>query len=108
MMNKNAARGTVLALFLPAIILQTSFLPHFYFLAGRWFEWINFITLSIIAIALFEKRRRRFAWAAGAWGGFLLDIYSQRFFGFWMIALLAAVLAIKFLIKKYVRIPSFW
>lgn len=107
-MNRNAARAAVLALFLLAAILQTSFLPHFSFLGGWWFEWMNLITLPILAIAVFEKRRRRFAWTAAAWGGFLLDIYSQRFFGFWVIALLAMVLIIKLLIKKYVRIPSFW
>jgi len=33
-------------------------------------------------------------------GGFLLDIYSARFFGFWIMVLSFAVLAIKFGIKN--------
>lgn len=107
-MNKNVARAAVLVLLLLMAILQTSFLPHFAILGKGRFEWINLITLSVFVIALFEKRRRRFSWFAAVWGGFLLDIYSQRFFGFWIITFLTIILMIKFLIKKYVRIPSFW
>jgi len=96
--------AAVIALFL----LQTSFAPHFPFFAGRWFEWANFITLPVVLFALFERRRHNLGWGLAVLGGFLLDIYSARFFGFWIIVLSFAVLAIKLGIKKYVRLPSFW
>lgn len=89
-------------------LLQTSFAPHFPFFAGRWFEWANFITLPAVLFALFERRRHNLGWGLAVLGGFLLDIYSARFFGFWIIVLSFAVLAIKLGIKKYVRIPSLW
>lgn len=99
------AGGVVLAL----SMIQTSFAPHFSIFGGTWFEWVNFVTLPVLLFAVFERRRHRFGWILAIWGGFLLDVYSsQRFFGFWIAVLAVLVFAIKFGIKKYVRIPWYW
>ncbi len=87
---------------------QATLTARFWVADQPWFEWINFATLAVLTIAIFEKRRRGFSWLAAIAAGFFLDIYSQRFFGFWIILLLAAVAAVKFAVKKYVRIPSYW
>ena len=88
-------------------IIQTSFVPHF----GLPFErlsWVNLIDCAVFAIALFEKRENRVGWVTAFWGGIFLDIYSDQFFGFWILILLAIVAVVKLVLKKYVRIPSFW
>lgn len=90
-------------------IVQVSFVPHFGFFAGKWFEWANFVDVAVLVIATFEHRRGRLAWVAALWGGIFLDIYSSgRFFGFWIGLLLVLVAGVKLVLKKYVRIPSFW
>lgn len=89
-------------------IAQASFAPHFKLFAAGWFEWINFVDVAVAVFAVFEHRRNKFGWLAAFCGGFFLDLYSGRFFGFWIILLLALVALIKFAIKKYVRIPSYW
>jgi len=98
---------TILALALAAV-LQASFAPHFTAFNGWWFEWVNFVTVPMAAITIFERRRRNFSWIAAIVAGFFLDLYSQRFFGFWIIFLLVFAAIVKFGIKKYVRIPSYW
>jgi len=89
-------------------IIQVSFVPHFKILAVEWSRWINFIDTAVIVIAFFERRRGRLGWIAALSGGIFLDLFSGRFFGFWIALLLAAVGFIKMVLKKYVRIPSFW
>jgi hypothetical protein len=103
-------KGNVLALFLLAMlaVAQTSLAPHLALFRYPWFEWVNFVDVAVVVIAVFEKRSRRFSWIAAVLGGFFLDLYSTRFFGIWILAMLAAVAFIKLTLKKYVRIPSFW
>ena len=88
-------------------VIQTSFAPHLA-LPWEWLSWLNIINLAVVIIALFEKRRNQVGWIAAFWGGIFLDIYSTRFFGFWILILIVAVAFIKFILKKYVQIPSFW
>jgi hypothetical protein len=89
-------------------VAQASFAPHFELFLSGWFEWVNFVNIAVVVTALFERRRNKFGWLAAFCGGFFLDLYSGRFFGFWMIFILALVALIKFVVKKYVRIPSYW
>jgi hypothetical protein len=98
----------LIGLLAAAAAAQLSFAPHFSFLEGKWPAWINLIDATVLIIALFEKRSHRLAWAAAILGGAAIDLYSDGFFGLWVAGLLAAVLFIKFIIKKYVRIPSYW
>ena len=88
--------------------IQVSFAPHFSFLDDKWPEWINLIDAAVVMIALFEKRSHRLSWIAVIFGGSVIDLYSDGFFGFWIGILLAVVIFIKFIVKKYVRIPSYW
>jgi hypothetical protein len=88
-------------------IIQASFAPHL-LLPVKWLSWVNLVDLAAAAVALFEKRENNLGWVAAFWGGIFLDMYSSMFFGFWILALLAMVTFIKFILRKYVRIPSFW
>ena len=96
----------IIAFFLFLVIIQASFAPHLD-LPGQWSDWLNMVDIAVAVIALFEKRKHRASWIAALSGGIFLDIYSE-FFGFWILILLALVALIKFVLKKYVRIPSFW
>jgi hypothetical protein len=90
-------------------ILQVSFAPHFELFDAPWFWWANFVDVAVLAIAIFEHRRGRVGWIAALWGGIFLDMYSTgSFFGFWILLLGAVVAIVKLVLKKYVRIPSFW
>jgi len=89
-------------------LVQVSLIPHFFSFSWLWLEWINLLDVAVAAIALLEKRSHKFSWLAAAVGGGFLDFYSRRFFGFWIIVLLAVVALIKFVVKKYVRLPSYW
>ncbi len=88
-------------------IFQVSFAPHLEF-SVKWLSWLNLIDIAVVVAALFEKRRNRMSWALALEGGIFMDIYSSRFFGFWILILLAAVAFIKLVLKKYVRFPSYW
>lgn len=88
-------------------IFQVSFAPHLEF-PIKWLSWLNLVDMSVIAVALFERRRNRMSWVLALEGGIFMDIYSSRFFGFWILILLAAVAFIKLVLKKYVRFPSYW
>lgn len=90
-------------------IIQVSFVPHFGIDAVPGFKWLNLISLAVFVVAVFEHRRGRLSWAAALWGGIFLDLYSgYGFFGFWILSLAGIVAAVKLILKKYVRIPSFW
>ncbi len=90
-------------------IVQVSFAPHFDFFNMPRFRWLNLVDAAVLIIAMFEHRRGHLAWTAALWGGIFLEIYSSgKFFGFWILALLAVAAAVKLVLKKYVRIPSFW
>jgi hypothetical protein len=104
----SAKRITTILVLISLALFQAGFAAHLALFGGRWFEWVNFVSLPVVLIAIFERRRRNFSWFAAVFGGFFLDIYSSRFFGFWIIALAVLVLIIKLGIKKYVRIPSYW
>jgi hypothetical protein len=89
------------------VIIQVSFAPYLA-LPVKWLSWLNLVDLAVAVVVLFEKRRHNMGWAAAFWGGIFLDLYSTRFFGFWIMVLLAMVAFVKLVLKKYVRIPSFW
>lgn len=84
-------------------LIQTSFLVHFDFKGYI----LNLILIAVVILNLFEKPRSYLGlWSAG-FGGFFLDVFSETFFGFWILVLTTASLFIKFILKKYVRFPSF-
>lgn len=78
------------------ISFQTSFFPHFSnFLP-------NTVLIAIILINLFVPLHSWFGVSAAFVGGFFLDIFSENFFGFWILILLIMSIFIKFVFKKYV------
>jgi len=85
------------------VLLETSFFVHF-----NIFKYIpNTIFILIIAFNVIESKKKSFGlWSALA-GGFLLDIFSTHFIGFYILILLATAFFLKFIFKHYVRIPFF-
>ena len=83
-------------------LLQSSFFPHFPF--GHW---LNLVLIAVVLINLFTPHHSWWGVISAFFGGFFLDIFSEKFFGFWVLLLLAASILIKFILKKYVRFPVF-
>ena len=84
-------------------LLETSFLLHFSF-----FGFIpDFILILVILWNLFENSNKFFSWGVfnALIGGFFLDVFSSRFFGFHIILFLVLAILIKKIIGNYVRIP---
>lgn len=88
-------------------MIQASFMPHLP-LDLKLPPWVNLVNLAVVIIALFEKRKNNMGWVAAFWGGIFLDMYSGGFLGYWILILIGGVAFIKLILKKYVRIPSFW
>ena len=83
--------------------MQTSFFVHFYL-----FGFIpNIILFLVIILNLLEKEKNLFSlgFFSAALGGFFLDIFSDRFIGFYILISICLVIFIKVFIKRYVRIP---
>ena len=91
---------SVIAYFIFAL-LQTSFLVHF----GAFGEHLNLILISVIIWNILESRKSLFGLSNAVIGGFFLDIFSSRIFGFYILILLVVAISIKFILKKYVKIP---
>jgi len=92
----------LLSIFLYILVLfQTSFLVYFD-VSGYV---LNFILIVVIFINLFESSQEKLGISSAFIGGFFLDIFSENFLGFWILILLATAIFIKFIFKKYVRIP---
>ncbi|MDO8424547.1 MAG: rod shape-determining protein MreD [bacterium] len=98
-------KKAILAIFFLYLLalIQASFLPNFQF----WGFAPNFVLALVVLINLFEGPQENVGVAAAFFGGFFLDIFSGRFFGFWIVILLASAIFIKYLFKKYFQSPSF-
>jgi len=83
------------------ILLQTSFLVHFSIFGLT----LNLILISVIIWNILEKSGTLFGLLNAAMGGFFLDLFSNRMFGFHILILVVLAIFIKFVFKKYVRIP---
>ena len=88
-------------------LFQTSFLIHFnVFLGGGFFSWTsNLVLISVILLTVFEKPEKNSGIFLGFCGGFFLDIFSENFIGFHILILVIIAFLIKFILRKYVRIP---
>jgi hypothetical protein len=76
------------------VLFQVSLFPHV-FPAGLI---VNFAALFVIIA-------RKYGLAL--WGGLLLDIYSDQFFGFWTAMLLIGVFLVESVLRYYVQKPIF-
>ncbi|MBM3250710.1 MAG: rod shape-determining protein MreD [Candidatus Nealsonbacteria bacterium] len=83
------------------VLAQTSFLVHFSILGV-----VPNISLILAVFWNFiEKTKNYFGLYNAFLVGFFLDVFSQRFFGFYILGLLAMAIFLKFIIRKYVQIP---
>ena len=96
-----------LALFVLTIV-QTGFLNHFIFFNDIWLQVANPVALLVFVYGLLERRQGRLSWAAAVWGGLLLDLHSNMYFGVWIVSLSALIFIIKVIVRRYVSIPTFW
>ena len=85
-------------------LLQASFLPYFTFSQKWWGNGnLNLILFLVILLNLWEKPAEKSGLIAGFFGGFFLDIFSENFFGYWILILIILSLFIKFVLKKYIH-----
>jgi len=79
------------------ILLQESFFVHF-------FPYLpNIILVVICLVNLFEEREDNFGIYLSLVGGFFLDIFSETFFGFYVVTLLLMSFFIKIVFKNYIQ-----
>lgn len=83
-------------------LLQTSFLVHFPFFLKLPF---NIVLIAVIFINLFESSEKNLGFFSAIIGGFFLDFFSDNFIGFNILILVSFSILIKFIIRRYVRIP---
>lgn len=84
-------------------LLESSFFVHFQIFGIT----MSFIPILVILINLFEKTKNYLGLGSALVGGFFLDIFSENFFGFWILILLVFSVFIKFVLKKHVHLPIF-
>ena len=83
------------------VLFQASFLVHFQ-IAGMV---VNLVFISVLLWNFFEREESVFGVVHAFFGGLFLDIFSQRLIGFHIVILVAIALFLKFIFKRYVRIP---
>lgn len=93
---------TITVFFYLLALLQTSLFTHFRI--GGFIP--NLILISVILINIFERPQKNTGLFAGFIGGFLLDIFSSNFIGFYTLILLAAAFLIKIIFRRYVWSPT--
>jgi hypothetical protein len=89
-------------------LIQMGFLARLDLIGNSWLRYFNIIIMFVVIFAFFERRKENASFTAAVFGGVLLDLYSENFFGFWVLILLTVVLLTKFVVRKYVRVPTFW
>ena len=78
-------------------LFQISFL-------GRFFTFLpNLILIAVILINFFEKQKDSSGIFAAFMAGFFLDIFSEKFFGYYILISFSISLFIKLVIKKYIQ-----
>lgn len=92
---------SLIIVFYVLVLLQTSFLVHFQILGMV----LNVSLFLVVLINIFERPQKNLGLYSALAAGFFLDIFSTRFFGFWILILFLAALFVKLIFRKYVRIP---
>ena len=84
-------------LFYFLILLQESFFLHF-------FPYMpNIVLVGICLINLFEEKNDNSGVYLSLTGGFFLDIFSESFFGFYILTSLLISFFIKIILKNYIQ-----
>ena len=84
-------------------LLQTSFMPFF----GIKGLTINLVLVLVILINFFEVPERKIGLWSAFIAGFFLDVWSSMPFGIEILIFVLVAIFIKFIVKKYVQVPSF-
>ena len=79
-------------------IFESSYLSFFTF--------FSFLTLFVLLINVLEEPQGRLGLVSAFFLGLMLDIYSTHFIGLVALSFLLVSLLLKFILFKYVRIPS--
>jgi rod shape-determining protein MreD len=79
-------------------IFESSYLPFFTF--------FSFLVLFVLVVNLLEEPQGRLGLISAFFFGLMLDIYSTHFIGLMALSFLLASLLLKFILFKYVKIPS--
>jgi len=81
-------------------LIQSSFLIHF-----NIYGFVpNLILISVLLLNLFESPEKKSGLFFSAFGGFLVDVFSNRPIGLNLLIYLVLAFAIKYLLKNHVRI----
>ena len=84
------------------ILFQTSFLAHFDI-----FNIITHIGLVIVLILFFcRKEADMSSIVLAICAGLFLDIFSDKFIGFYVLILCVSIILINLILQKYVRAPQ--
>ena len=83
------------------VLFETSFFVHF----NIPYISINILLVLTIIWNIFEETKKSTGILIAFTSGFFLDIFSSRFMGYNIIILLISAYFIKFIFRKYVRIP---
>ncbi|MCK4453822.1 rod shape-determining protein MreD [Candidatus Parcubacteria bacterium] len=84
-------------------LFQTSFMP-FFDINGLT---INLVLVLVILINLFEVPEKKIGLWSAFMAGFFLDVWSSMPFGIEILIFVLVAVFIKFILKKYVQIPTF-
>jgi len=79
-------------------IFESSYLPFF--------TCFSFIVLFVLAVNLLEEPQGRLGIISAFFLGLMIDIFSTHLIGLVALSLLFLSLLLKFILFKYVRIPS--
>jgi rod shape-determining protein MreD len=79
-------------------ILQMSYLP---FIAP-----FNLIVILVLLINLLEDPKEKLGTFSAVIAGIIIDIYSSGYLGFMALSLFFASIVLKYILSRYVRIPS--
>ncbi len=79
-------------------IFETSYLPFF--------TCLSFITAFVILLNLLEEPKGKMGTVAAFFLGLLMDIFSAHYIGILALSLFLASLLLKYILYRYVRIPS--
>ena len=74
-----------------------SFLIHFFSFLP------NLVLISIIIINIFEDRKEQFGIILSFISGFLLDVFSDKFIGYYVLISILISLFIKLVFKNYIQ-----
>lgn len=97
-------RGFILTIILYfLVLLETSFFVHF-----EIFRWIpNSVLVFLILYNILESSKKYLGLYLAVAGGLFMDIFSVKVIGFHVFLFLIISLSLKFIFKRYVRVPFF-